>query len=77
MQSIDSKIISRIYGRGRGCVVTPKDFLNGNCRSSKWLAYSGTSLKDNSTNQLLLRKKLSNEDKELASRHTTCSKLDC
>ena len=27
MQSIDSKIISRIYGRGKGCVVTPGDFL--------------------------------------------------
>ncbi|MFZ4441414.1 MAG: DUF6088 family protein [Syntrophales bacterium] len=28
MQSIDSKILSRIYGRGKGCVVTPGDFLD-------------------------------------------------
>lgn len=28
MQSIDSKILSRIYGRGKGSVVTPGDFLN-------------------------------------------------
>ena len=28
MQSIDSKILSRIYGRGKGCVVTPSDFLD-------------------------------------------------
>lgn len=28
MQSIDSKIQSRIYGRGKGCVVTPGDFLD-------------------------------------------------
>ncbi|HEY3490535.1 MAG TPA: DUF6088 family protein [Candidatus Deferrimicrobiaceae bacterium] len=28
MQSIDSKILNRIYGGGRGCVVTPNDFLD-------------------------------------------------
>ena len=28
MQSIDSKILSRIYGRGKGCVVTPGDFMD-------------------------------------------------
>ena len=28
MQSIDSKILNRIYGRRRGCVVTPGDFLD-------------------------------------------------
>jgi hypothetical protein len=28
MQSIDSKILSRIYGHGKGCVVTPGDFLD-------------------------------------------------
>lgn len=28
MQSIDYKIVSRIYGRGKGCVVTPGDFLD-------------------------------------------------
>jgi hypothetical protein len=28
MQSIDSKILNRIYGRGKGCVVTPGDFLD-------------------------------------------------
>lgn len=28
MQSIDDKVINRIYGRGRGCVVTPGDFLD-------------------------------------------------
>ena len=28
MQSIDSKILNRIYGRGKGCVITPGDFLD-------------------------------------------------
>jgi hypothetical protein len=28
MQSIDSKILNRIYGRGKGCVVTPGDFMD-------------------------------------------------
>ena len=28
MQSIDSKILSRIYGRGKGCVVTPGHFMD-------------------------------------------------
>ncbi len=28
MQSIESKILSRIYGRGKGCVVTPGAFLD-------------------------------------------------
>ena len=28
MQSVDSKILNRIHGRGRGCVVTPGDFLD-------------------------------------------------
>lgn len=28
VQSIDSKILSRIYGRGKGCVVTPGAFLD-------------------------------------------------
>lgn len=28
MQSIDSKIVSRIYGRGKGCVVTSGDFMD-------------------------------------------------
>ena len=28
MQAIDSKILSRIYGRGKGCVFTPRDFLD-------------------------------------------------
>ena len=28
MQAVDSKILSRIYGRGKGCVFTPWDFLN-------------------------------------------------
>jgi hypothetical protein len=38
MQSIDSKILSRIYGRGRGCVVTPTDFLDQGSRQSVDLA---------------------------------------
>lgn len=38
MQSIDSKIISRIYGRGRGCVFTPKDFLDLGSRKAIDLA---------------------------------------
>jgi len=38
MQSIDSKVISRIYGRGRGCVVTPKDFLDLGSRQAVDLA---------------------------------------
>lgn len=38
MQSIDSKILSRIYGRGRGCVVTPGDFLHLGSRQAVDLA---------------------------------------
>jgi len=38
MQSIDSKIISRIYGRGKGCVVTPGDFLDLGSRQAVDLA---------------------------------------
>jgi hypothetical protein len=38
MQSIDSKILSRIYGRGRGCVVAPGDFLNLGSRQAVDLA---------------------------------------
>lgn len=38
MQSVDSKIISRIYGRGRGCVFTPKDFLDLGSRKAIDLA---------------------------------------
>lgn len=38
MQSIDSKIQSRIYGRGKGCVVTPGDFLDLGSRQAVDLA---------------------------------------
>ncbi len=38
MQSIDSKILSRIYGRGRGCVFTPKYFLDLGSRQAVDLA---------------------------------------
>ncbi|HCA79032.1 MAG TPA: hypothetical protein DEP53_04790 [Bacteroidetes bacterium] len=38
MQSIDSKILSRIYGRGKGSVVTPGDFLNLGSRQAVDLA---------------------------------------
>jgi len=38
MQGIDSKILSRVYGRGRGCVVTPKDFLDIGSRQAVDLA---------------------------------------
>jgi hypothetical protein len=38
MQSIDSKILSRIYGRGKGCVVTPCDFLDLGSRQAVDLA---------------------------------------
>jgi len=38
MQSIDSKILSRIYGRRRGCVVTPGDFLDLGSRQAVDLA---------------------------------------
>jgi len=38
MQSIDSKIISRIYGRGKGCVVTPGDFADLGSRQAVDLA---------------------------------------
>lgn len=38
MQSIDSKIISRIYGRGKGCVITPGDFLDLGSRQAVDLA---------------------------------------
>jgi hypothetical protein len=47
MQSIDSKVLSRVYGRGRGCVFTPKDFLDLGSRKAIDLAlhrlvYKGT-----------------------------------
>jgi hypothetical protein len=38
MQSIDSKILSRIYGRGKGCVVTPGYFLDLGSRQAVDLA---------------------------------------
>ena len=38
MQSVDSKILSRIYGRGKGCVVTPGDFLDLGSRQAVDLA---------------------------------------
>lgn len=38
MQSIDSKILNRIYGRGKGCVVTPGDFLDLGSRQAVDLA---------------------------------------
>jgi len=38
MQSIDSKILSRIYGRRKGCVVTPGDFLDLGSRQAVDLA---------------------------------------
>ena len=38
MQSIDSKILSRIYGRGKGCVVTQSDFLDLGSRQAVDLA---------------------------------------
>lgn len=38
MQSIDSKVLSRIYGRGKGCVVTPGDFLDLGSRQAVDLA---------------------------------------
>jgi len=38
MQSIDSKILSRIYGHGKGCVVTPGDFLDLRSRQAVDLA---------------------------------------
>ena len=38
MQSIDSRILSRIYGRGKGCVFTPGDFLDLGSRQAVDLA---------------------------------------
>lgn len=38
MQAVDSKILSRIYGRGKGCVVTPGDFLDLGSREAVDLA---------------------------------------
>ncbi len=38
MQSIDSRIVSRIYGRGKGCVVTPGDFMDLGSRQAVDLA---------------------------------------
>jgi hypothetical protein len=38
MQSIDSRILSRIYGRGKGCVVTPGDFIDLGSRQAVDLA---------------------------------------
>jgi hypothetical protein len=38
MQGVDSKILNRIYGRGKGCVVTPGDFLDLGSRQAVDLA---------------------------------------
>lgn len=38
MQSVDSKILNRIYGRGKGCVVTQGDFLDLGSRQAVDLA---------------------------------------
>jgi hypothetical protein len=38
MQSVDSKILIRIYGRRKGCVVTPGDFLDLGSRQAVDLA---------------------------------------
>jgi hypothetical protein len=38
MQAVDSKMLSRIYGSGRGCVVTPGDFLDLGSRQAVDLA---------------------------------------
>jgi hypothetical protein len=38
MQSIDSKILNRIYGRGKGCVVTQGDFIDLGSRQAVDLA---------------------------------------
>ena len=38
MQSVDSKILSRIYGHGKGCVVTTGDFLDLGSRQAVDLA---------------------------------------
>ena len=38
MQSIDSKILIRIYGRRKGCVVIPGDFLDLGSRQAVDLA---------------------------------------
>lgn len=37
-QSIEKKITNRIYGRGRGCVLTPNDFLDIGSRQAVGLA---------------------------------------
>ena len=44
MQAIDSKILSRIYGRGKGCVFTPWDFLNLGSRQAVDLVATATNL---------------------------------
>src|ERR1039458_5609148 len=38
MQSIDAKILNRIYGRGKGCVITPGDFLDLGSRDAVGVA---------------------------------------
>ncbi len=38
MQSIDDKILNRIYGHGRGCVFTPGDFLDLGSRQTVGVA---------------------------------------
>jgi hypothetical protein len=38
MQSIDTKILNRIYGRGKGCVITPGDFLDLGSRDAVGVA---------------------------------------
>jgi hypothetical protein len=37
-QSIDSKVIARVFGTGRGCVFTPNDFLDLGSRSGVYNA---------------------------------------
>jgi hypothetical protein len=38
MQGVDSKILNRIYGRGKGCVISPGDFLDLGSRQAVDLA---------------------------------------
>ncbi len=38
MQGLDLKILNRVYGRGKGCVVTPGDFLDLGSRAAVGVA---------------------------------------
>lgn len=38
MQGIDTKMLNRIYGRGKGCVITPGDFLDLGSRDAVGVA---------------------------------------